>query len=55
MHDLIIFSQNNPASRNYIGGAADLAGIDEDPMFQPTRSDSVKTVVFSQWTKLLDR
>ena len=55
MQDLFPLSQNNPVSANYAGHAVDLSCIDPDPEFQPEHNVSTKTVVFSQWTKLLDR
>lgn len=55
MRDLVIFSENNPASANYMGDNVDLALIDEDEIYRPQPKDHTKTVVFSQWTKLLDR
>lgn len=55
MHDLMLLSQNNPASDNFVGDGVDLASIDDDPHFQPLAKEPYKTVVFSQWTKLLDR
>ncbi|KAL8290052.1 hypothetical protein RQP46_002991 [Phenoliferia psychrophenolica] len=57
--DVYPFSQANPASANFWGGM-DL----EEPKtkstggtigFQPVKGEVVKSVVFSQWTKLLDR
>lgn len=55
MQDLFPLSQNNPASSNYAGDAVDLSFIDADEQFQPERLSATKSVVFSQWTKLLDR
>ena len=53
--DLFVLSQNNPASANYAGDAADLTLCDADEEFRPKPKEAVKTVVFSQWTSLLDR
>lgn len=59
INDLLPFSRANPASSNYDGR------IEFDPTltektggtigFQPVKGEVVKSVVFSQWTKLLDR
>lgn len=53
--DLFVLSQNNPASANYAGDAADLTLCDPDEEYRPQPNEAVKTVVFSQWTSLLDR
>lgn len=53
--DLFVLSQNNPSSVNYAGGMADLAVLDQDEQFQPERDEATKSIVFSQWTSLLDR
>ena len=55
MGDLLPFSQANPASRNYAPDEAELAMPNEDDQYRPHRGEVVKTVVFSQWTKLLER
>lgn len=55
IQDLFPLSQNNPASANYAGDSVDLSACDEDPKFRPEPLEATKTVVFSQWTKLLDR
>lgn len=55
MSDLLPFSQANPASANYAPDEAELAMPNEDDMYRPHRGEVVKTVVFSQWTKLLER
>ena len=57
--DVFPFSQANPASANFWGGM----DLDEPKTeatggtigFQPVKGEVVKSVVFSQWTKLLDR
>lgn len=57
IRDLFPFSQANPASANYWGGM-DEEKVDEESRtigFQPVKGVVVKSVVFSQWTKLLDR
>lgn len=58
INDLLPFSRANPASPNYWGGMED-EQLDEEHGgtigFQPVKGEVVKSVVFSQWTKLLDR
>jgi hypothetical protein len=50
------FSQANPTSSNYCPTDDAFAGVKEDDdAFRPHRGDIVKSVVFSQWTKLLDK
>ncbi|KAI5475860.1 DNA repair protein rad5 [Pseudohyphozyma bogoriensis] len=55
--DLLPYSRANPASENYDGSINfDDIPLEEQPIgFQPVRGEVVKSVVFSQWTKLLDR
>jgi hypothetical protein len=58
--DLLPFSQANPASPNYDPDAQKpLEGEDSPPLttigLQPVTGEIVKSVVFSQWTALLDR
>lgn len=58
--DLLPFSQANPASPNYDPDALKpLDGQEQPPMttigLQPVSGEMVKSVVFSQWTALLDR
>ncbi|GAA5987310.1 hypothetical protein JCM5350_008142 [Sporobolomyces pararoseus] len=58
--DLLPFSQANPASPNYDPDAQKpLEGQENPPMttigLQPVTGEIVKSVVFSQWTALLDR
>ena len=57
--DLLPFSQANPMSDNHVNGfGEDPASFDtmsEENVDIPRRGDVVKSVVFSQWTKLLDR
>ncbi|KAM0756492.1 hypothetical protein T439DRAFT_376672 [Meredithblackwellia eburnea MCA 4105] len=58
--DVFPFSQANPASANYCGGGEELDETKEEQTggtigFQPVKGEVVKSVVFSQWTKLLDR
>lgn len=59
INDLLPFSRANPASPNYWGGMDLEDQIDEEHGgtigFQPVKGEVVKSVVFSQWTKLLDR
>ncbi|KAK4055462.1 hypothetical protein OIV83_000008 [Microbotryomycetes sp. JL201] len=57
LQDLLPFSQANPASDNFDNRMV----LDESEQahqtigFQPIKGDVVKSVVFSQWTKYLDR
>ncbi|GAA5908976.1 hypothetical protein JCM6882_004960 [Rhodosporidiobolus microsporus] len=58
--DLLPFSQVNPASKNFDPSfnPASLIGADGSSGtigFQPVKGEIVKSVVFSQWTTLLDR
>lgn len=57
--DLLPFSRANPASSNYRGGMNMQDDLTEETGgtigFQPVKGEVVKSVVFSQWTKLLDR
>ncbi|GAA5901516.1 uncharacterized protein JCM6883_000238 [Sporobolomyces salmoneus] len=58
--DLLPFSQANPSSPNYDPDALKpLEGQEHPPMqtigLQPITGEIVKSVVFSQWTALLDR
>ncbi|CAH7677612.1 SNF2 family N-terminal domain-domain-containing protein [Phakopsora pachyrhizi] len=61
--DLLPFSRANPSSSNFspnfttFGNGLDGLGDDEEepPEFRPTVGTVVKSVVFSQWTKLLDK
>ncbi|GAA6017033.1 hypothetical protein JCM11491_006136 [Sporobolomyces phaffii] len=58
--DLLPFSQANPSSPNYDPDAQKpLEGEEHPPLttigFQPVTGEIVKSVVFSQWTALLDR
>lgn len=58
LNDLFPFSQANPTSANYSPDMPDIMYDTNDPEsadYAPRRGDVVKTVVFSQWTKLLDR
>ena len=55
VRDLFLLSQNNPASVNYAGDAADLVACEPDEEFRPKPREATKTVVFSQWTSFLDR
>lgn len=60
LDDLLPFSRANPASNNYEGrmdeGEAPKPGEWGHTIgFQPVKGEVVKSVVFSQWTKLLDR
>lgn len=58
MRDLLPFSQANPASPNYEGDMDEVEKTHETGGtigFQPVKGVVVKSVVFSQWTKLLDR
>ena len=58
---MLPFSHANPSSANFVHGPFP---VDEDVKtattggtigFQPVTGEVVKSVVFSQWTKLLDR
>ncbi|GAA5829809.1 hypothetical protein JCM11251_007888 [Rhodosporidiobolus azoricus] len=58
--DLLPFSQVNPASRNFDPSFDPASLLSPDGSggtigFQPVRGEIVKSVVFSQWTTLLDR
>ncbi|POW20368.1 hypothetical protein PSHT_03553 [Puccinia striiformis] len=57
--DLLPFSQANPASFNFAPQDPmfnqDYNPNDPDADFKPTKGAVVKSVVFSQWTKLLDK
>lgn len=57
--DLLPFSRANPASINYSPQDRmfneDYDPNDPDADFKPTKGAVVKSVVFSQWTKLLDK
>ncbi|MBW0485311.1 hypothetical protein O181_025026 [Austropuccinia psidii MF-1] len=57
--DLLPFSQANPASMNYSPNDRmfneDYDPNDPDADFKPSKGAVVKSVVFSQWTKLLDK
>ncbi|GAA96374.1 uncharacterized protein L969DRAFT_91492 [Mixia osmundae IAM 14324] len=55
--DLFPFSQANPTSANYAGDGADFSAVtpEEEDDFRPHSGQVVKSVVFSQWTALLDR
>jgi SWI/SNF-related matrix-associated actin-dependent regulator of chromatin subfamily A3 len=58
--DLLPFSQINPASANFIPGVDPEEEVKTQATggtigFQPVAGEIVKSVVFSQWTKLLDR
>jgi len=60
LRDVFPFSQANPASANYfpsmvLDGNANGDGAPRTIGFQPVVGEVVKSVVFSQWTKLLDR
>jgi len=57
MLDLLPFSQANPESPNYDPDAQkSLEGEGLKTIgFQPVQGEIVKSVVFSQWTALLDR
>lgn len=57
MLDLLPFSQANPESPNYDPDAQKpLEGEGLKTIgFQPVQGEIVKSVVFSQWTALLDR
>ncbi|GAA5920321.1 hypothetical protein JCM1841_004530 [Sporobolomyces salmonicolor] len=52
MLDLLPFSQANPHSANY---NSSLDAFEKTIGFQPVKNEIVKSVVFSQWTALLDR
>lgn len=55
--DLLPFSQANPASANYVPDDLDQPTDqpDGEADFKAVKGTIVKSVVFSQWTKLLDR
>lgn len=53
--DVLPFSQANPASANFWGGMHLVPDPHATIGFQPVKGEVVKSVVFSQWTKLLDR
>ncbi|GAA6064182.1 hypothetical protein JCM10212_002924 [Sporobolomyces blumeae] len=58
MLDLLPFSQANPYSPNYDPSAqtaAEAEGLTRTIGLQPQAGEIVKSVVFSQWTALLDR
>lgn len=53
LSDVLPFSQANPASVNFARSVDEPFG--QTIGFQPVRGEVVKSVVFSQWTSLLDR
>lgn len=55
MRDIFPFSQANRASANYWEEMDLTQAKTETIGFQPVKGEVVKSVVFSQWTKLLDR
>ncbi|GAA5976261.1 hypothetical protein JCM11641_001097 [Rhodosporidiobolus odoratus] len=60
LSDLLPFSRTNPSSENYDPSFNPASLLDPEGRggtigFQPVQGDIVKSVVFSQWTTLLDR
>jgi SNF2 family DNA or RNA helicase len=51
--DLVQFSKANPYSANYDPGSIDIQMVDDQG--KEVDEGSVKTVVFSQWTSMLDK
>lgn len=54
IRDVFPFSQANPSSANF---AHEITSFEDADVigFKPVQGETVKSVVFSQWTKLLDR